>query len=124
MGNRISNEQLAKPQEIMHSKPNLVSLCGIAGDATGADLSGLGMDADGAAVLASSCLVRGPISPVNVLKTGMGVEQARVLASILKENPALKSLCGNAGGETELGMSGKEIGIESAIMLALEADHR
>jgi hypothetical protein len=71
-----------------------------------------------------SCLVRGPISPVNVLKTGMGVEQARVLASILKENPALKSLCGNAGGETELGMSGKEIGIEGAIMLALEADHR
>jgi hypothetical protein len=34
MGNRIGKEQLAKIQEIMRSKPNLVSLCGIAGGAT------------------------------------------------------------------------------------------
>jgi hypothetical protein len=46
MGNTIGKDQLAKFQEIMHSKPNLVSLCGIADDATGADLSGLDMDAD------------------------------------------------------------------------------
>jgi hypothetical protein len=64
MGNRIGKgkEQLAELQEIMRSKPNLVSLCGIAGDTTEADLSGLGMDADGAAILTSShlsCLIRG-----------------------------------------------------------------
>ena len=53
MGNRIGQEQLTKLQAIMSSKPNLVSLCGIADDATEADLSGLGMDADDAAILAS-----------------------------------------------------------------------
>jgi hypothetical protein len=37
----------------MCSKPNLVSLCGIADDATEADLSDLGLDADDAAILAS-----------------------------------------------------------------------
>jgi hypothetical protein len=46
----VTNVMLAKLQEIMRSKPNLVSLCGIADGATGADLSGLGMGAD---VLAS-----------------------------------------------------------------------
>jgi hypothetical protein len=34
MGNRIGKEQLAKLQDIMRAKPNLVSLCGIANDAT------------------------------------------------------------------------------------------
>jgi hypothetical protein len=40
MGNCIGKEQLAKLQEIMRANPNLVSLCGIAGDATEADLTG------------------------------------------------------------------------------------
>jgi hypothetical protein len=53
MGNHIGKEQLSKLQEIMRSKPNLVSFCGIADDATEADLSGLCMDADGAAIVAS-----------------------------------------------------------------------
>jgi hypothetical protein len=48
------------------------------------------------------------------------MEQARVLANILKEHPTLKSLCGNSGEETELDMSGKKIGAEGAIMLAPE----
>jgi hypothetical protein len=43
----------------MRAKPNLVSLCGIADDATEADLSGLGMDADDAIVLASELPDRG-----------------------------------------------------------------
>jgi hypothetical protein len=62
MGNHIGKEQLAKLQEIMHSKPNLVSLCGIADDATEADLSGLGMDADDAAILASELPDKGALS--------------------------------------------------------------
>jgi hypothetical protein len=65
VGNSIGKEQLSKLQEITFrvvreraqhrdcSKPNLMSLCGIADDATVADLSGLRMDADDAAILAS-----------------------------------------------------------------------
>ena len=53
MGNHIGKEMLSKLQEIMRSKPKLISLCGIADDATEADLSGLGMDADDAIILAS-----------------------------------------------------------------------
>ena len=66
MGNQIGKEQLAKLQEIMHSKPNLVSLCGIADDATEADLSGLGMDADDAIVLASELLDKGAMTSLNL----------------------------------------------------------
>jgi hypothetical protein len=53
MGNGIGKEMLSNLQEIMRSKPNLVSLCGIADDATEADLSSLNMDADDAIILAS-----------------------------------------------------------------------
>jgi hypothetical protein len=60
MGNRIGKEMLSKLQEIMRSKPNLISLCGIADDATEVDLSGLGMDADDAILsLRPSCMIRG-----------------------------------------------------------------
>jgi hypothetical protein len=53
MGNGIGKEMLSKLQEIMRSKPNLISLCGIADGATEVDLSGLRMDADDAIILAS-----------------------------------------------------------------------
>jgi hypothetical protein len=46
--------------------------------------------------------------------------QAKALASILKEHPTLKSLCGNKGNETELNMSGKMTGAAGAVMLAPE----
>jgi Leucine-rich repeat (LRR) protein len=48
------------------------------------------------------------------------MEQAKALARVLKEHPTLKSLCGNSGEETELDMSGKNIGADGAIMLAPE----
>jgi hypothetical protein len=60
------------------------------------------------------------ISSVNLLKNGMGTDQAKALVSILKEHPSLKSLCGHKGDETELNMSGKRIGVEGAIMFAPE----
>jgi hypothetical protein len=66
MGNGIGKEQLDKLQEIMRSKPNLVSLCGIAGDATVADLSGLGMDANDAVVLASELPDKGAMTQLDV----------------------------------------------------------
>ena len=58
----------------------------------------------------------GAISSVNLLKNGMGTDQAKALASILKEHPTLKSICGNRGDETELNMSGKMKGAGDAIM--------
>jgi hypothetical protein len=60
------------------------------------------------------------ISSVNLLKNEIPMEQAKELARILKEHPALKSLCGNSGEETDLDMSGKQIGAEGAVMLAPE----
>jgi hypothetical protein len=57
---------------------------------------------------------------VNLVKNDINVEQAEDLVSILKEHPALKSLCGNKGDETELDMSGKMSGAGDAIMLAAE----
>ena len=66
MGNRIGKEQLVKLQEIMRAKPSLVSLCGIADDATGAGLSGIGMGADGAVVLASELPAKGALLHLNL----------------------------------------------------------
>jgi hypothetical protein len=60
------------------------------------------------------------ISSVNLLLNGISVDKAKDLASILKEHPILKSLCGNKGNETELNMSGKMQGAGDAIMLAPE----
>ena len=60
------------------------------------------------------------ILSVNLLKNNIGIDQARALASILKEHPTLKSLCGNSGEETELDMSGKGMDAGDAIMLVPE----
>jgi hypothetical protein len=62
----------------------------------------------------------GAISSINLLKNGTCMDQAHVLASILKDHPALKSLCGNKGNEVELDMSGKMDGAAVAIMLVPE----
>ena len=60
------------------------------------------------------------ISSVSLIQNKIGIDQAHALASILKEHPTLKSLCGNTGDEIELDMSGKHIGAEGAIMLRPE----
>jgi hypothetical protein len=83
MGNRIGKEQVTKLQEIMRSKPNLVSLCGIADDATEADLSGLGMDADDAAILASELPDKGAMTALNLASNGLG-EGAKFVAEAIK----------------------------------------
>jgi Leucine-rich repeat (LRR) protein len=68
----------------------------------------------------------GAILSVNLLSNGIGfshhtpIDQAKALGSMLKEHPTLKSLCGNMGDETELDMSGKNMGASGAIMLAAE----
>jgi hypothetical protein len=60
------------------------------------------------------------ISSVNLIKNGIGIDQAQALTHMLKGHPTLKSLCGNTGDETELNMSGKMSGAEDAILLAAE----
>jgi hypothetical protein len=100
MGNRIGKEQLTKLQEIMSSKPNLVSLCGIGDDATEADLSGLGMDADDAAILASELPDKGARSVLSLKANMLATKEAgKVLAGMLKGNSVLKELdlSSNAG---------------------------
>jgi hypothetical protein len=84
MGNKIGKEQLAKLQEIMRSKPSLVSLCGIADAATGADLSGLKMDADDAIVLASELLDKGTMTSLNLASNELYAEGAKIIAEAIK----------------------------------------
>lgn len=62
----------------------------------------------------------GTLTSVNILNNYIGIQQAHNLATILKEHPTLKSLCGNTGNETELDISGKGIWVDGAIMLAPE----
>ena len=64
MGNTIGKEQLSKLQEMMQAHPTLVSLCGIADDATEANLSGLRMDADDAVVLADELHAKGALETI------------------------------------------------------------
>jgi hypothetical protein len=56
----------------MRAKPSLVSLCGIADGATEADLSGLKMDADDAAILASELPDKGALSSLNLASNNLG----------------------------------------------------
>jgi hypothetical protein len=75
---------------------------------------------EGIIALANAIPDMGAILSVNLLKNKIGVVQAKALASILKEHPTLKSLCGNSGKETELNMSGKEMDAGDAIMVVRE----
>ena len=62
----------------------------------------------------------GSLSSVDLLSNGIGIDQAKALASILKGHPTLKSLCGHKGDETMLDVSGKNILPAVAIMLTPE----
>jgi Leucine-rich repeat (LRR) protein len=72
LGNRIGKEMLSQLQEIMRSKPMLISLCGIADDATEADLSDGIMDADDAIVLASELPDKGALTSLNLASNDLG----------------------------------------------------
>jgi hypothetical protein len=78
MGNRIGKEMLSNLQEIMRSKPNLVSLCGITDDATEADLSGLNMDADDAIILASELPDKRALTLLNVSNNSIVSESSNI----------------------------------------------
>jgi hypothetical protein len=87
----------------MHSKPNLVSLCGIADDATEADLSGLGMDADDAAILASELPDKGALSVLSLKSNNLRADGGKALAEGLKGNTVI----------TELDISTNALGVDS-----------
>ena len=72
MGNKISKEQFSKLQEMMQAHPALVSLCGIADEATEANLSGLGMDADDAAILTDELPAKGALTNLNISTNSLG----------------------------------------------------
>jgi hypothetical protein len=114
MGNKIGKEQLSKLQEIMRSKPNLVSLCGIADDATEADLSGLGMDADDAAILASELPDKGALTKL----TFGGDEYG---PSYYRKKPAPATL---EVGMTELDFSNKNLGVGGATIISAWITHK
>jgi hypothetical protein len=84
MGNNIGKEMLSVLQDIMRSTPNLVSLCGIADDATEADLSGLNMDADDAIILASELPDKGAMTSLNLSGNRIGPEGAKHIAKGIK----------------------------------------
>jgi hypothetical protein len=92
MGNLLGKEQLTKLQEIMRSKPNLVSLCGIADDATEADLSSLDMDADDAAILASELPDKGALLVLLLQNNELFAAGAKALAEGLKGNQVITEL--------------------------------
>ena len=67
----------------MKAHSTLQSLCGIAADATEANLSGLGMDAADAAVLAEDIQDKGALSILDVSKNRLGPKGAKVLAAAM-----------------------------------------
>jgi Ran GTPase-activating protein (RanGAP) involved in mRNA processing and transport len=84
IGNIIGKEMLSKLQEIMRSKPSLISLCGIADDATEVDLSDLGMDADDAVILASELPDKRAMTSLNLSRNRLGAEGAKHVADGIK----------------------------------------
>jgi hypothetical protein len=111
LGNLIGKEQLTRLQAIMRSKPNLVSLCGIADDATEADLSGLGMDADDAIFLASELPDKGAVTKFDISDNSLYAAGGKVLAEALNSNQVMTELNlaknklgwkANSGGEADM----------------------
>ena len=98
MGNKIGKEQLSKLQEMMKAHPTLVSLCGIADEATEANLSGIEMAADDAVVLADELPAKGALETI----TFGDVHAVTIMQDSM----------------TEADFSGKQLGASGAIIVA------
>ena len=120
MGNKLGKEELAKLQVIMKAHITLQSLCGIAADATEANLSGLGMDAADAAVLADDIQDKGALSNLHVGQNSIPEEQMRAIIEMDKFDVLcavpVKEL--KADSLKELDLSGKSLGVEGALVLS------
>jgi hypothetical protein len=122
LGNGIGIEQAQVLAAILKEHPTLKSMCGHKGDETELNMSGKNIGSAGAIMLAPEIVDNGAISSVNLLLNNIGIDEARALASILKDHPTLKSLCGNKGNEAKLNMRSKMKGAADAIACA--GDHR
>jgi Ran GTPase-activating protein (RanGAP) involved in mRNA processing and transport len=107
MGNNIGKEQLSKLQVIMCSKPNLMSLCGIPDDATEAGLSGIGMDADDAIILASELPGKGALTRLDISRNKLvdddGAPAGKAISDMLAVNSTLREL--DVSGNAQFGGS-------------------
>jgi hypothetical protein len=120
LSNDIGIKLAARLAGILQDNPTLRSLCGNNGNEITLDFSSKNIGAEGAIMLAPEISGNNALVSVNILKADIGNMQAQKLAQILKEHRSLKSLCGNAGEEAELDMSGKAMGLDGAIMFAPE----
>jgi Leucine-rich repeat (LRR) protein len=122
MGNRIGKEMPSKLQDVMRSKPNLVSLCGIADDATEADFSGLlDMDADDAIILASELPDKRALTSLHVGKNRIPEKEMREIMAITMCMDSMKILCEIPFKDktlAELDVSGKNLSMEGALVVA------
>ena len=84
MGNMIRKRPFLPFQQMMKAHRTLVSLCGIEDDATEADLSGLGMDADDAAVLADEMSTKRALTSLNLASNFLEAEGAKHVAGAIK----------------------------------------
>ena len=106
MGNKLGEEELGNFKAIKESKP-LQSICGIASDATEANLAGLGMYADDAAVLAEDIRSKGALSKLTFSGSGGNSQPVTVET-----------------GMTELCCSNKHLMSSGAIILAAWIQHK
>eukprot|EP00935_MAST-01C_sp_MAST-1C-sp1_P001164 g1164.t1 len=116
LGNKIGKEQLSKLQEIMQIHPTLVSLCGIADDATEANLSGLKMDVDDAVVLADELPAKGAL--VKLIFGGDKYYDSKKRKDVTPE-PAVLEV-----GMTEADLSNKNLGAGGAVIVGAWISHK
>jgi hypothetical protein len=120
LNNYIGIDQAGALTSILKEHTTLKSLCGNRGNETELDMSGMEIGAADAIMLAQEITNNVALASVNLLSNYIASKEAQTLANILKEHPALKSLCGNKGDETQLDMSSKLGSAAGAIMLAPE----
>jgi hypothetical protein len=105
LGNGLGKEGAEVLGSAWNHHSTLKTICG---ELDQLDFSGeLG---DGLPVVLVELKYNGALSSANLLWNHIGIDQAKALATILKGHSALKSLCGNRGDETELDISGWDIG--------------
>jgi Ran GTPase-activating protein (RanGAP) involved in mRNA processing and transport len=107
MGNFFGKEYLTKLQDTMHSKPNLVSLCGIP-DGAEANLSCCRISGDDAFFLASELLDNRTLTKLDISNNDLYSAGTKALAEGLKSNQIM----------TELNVSSNSMRGPGAIALA------
>jgi Ran GTPase-activating protein (RanGAP) involved in mRNA processing and transport len=83
LGNRIGVEQAQALLKIKEAKPGLTTLCGLSGDETELDLSGKGLSAGCAILLAPEIEANGSLVSLNLAENYLGVEGAKQVAKVL-----------------------------------------